>query len=176
MPPALDGAVISGSRRVQRGLKVLGLPVMVALQVSPPALRLDHPRLGRRIVVAMALDGGVQVSLGVVQRASRRARLRLGRLCASHRRIAYRSRYPPGEQVAITALGPQGRRHIDVVMPYSVRVRYGAPIAAPMSWSELRDIDTAAPFDIGDASLFAKRAGSRALDGWGVADQGLANL
>lgn len=45
-----------------------------------------------------------------------------------------------------------------------------------MSWSELRDIDTAAPFGIGDATLLAKRAGSRALAGWGRTDQSLPDL
>jgi bifunctional non-homologous end joining protein LigD len=61
-------------------------------------------------------------------------------------------------------------------MPYSARARSGAPIAAPVSWSELRDIDTAAPFGIGDATLLAERAGSPALAGWGVADQSLPDL
>jgi len=76
VPPALDGAVISGSRRVQRGLKVLGRPVMVALQVSPSALRLDDARLS------------------LVQCVSRRARLRLGRLCANQCQIAYFACHP----------------------------------------------------------------------------------
>lgn len=78
VPPALDGAVISGARRVQRGLKILGLPVTVALQVSPPMLRLGDTRLG------------------VGQRASRRVRLRLGRRCAGQRRITHLARHHPG--------------------------------------------------------------------------------
>ncbi len=61
-------------------------------------------------------------------------------------------------------------------MPYSARARSGGSIAAPVSWSELRDIDTAAPFGIGDATLLAKRAGSRALAGWGRTDQSLPDL
>jgi bifunctional non-homologous end joining protein LigD len=70
----------------------------------------------------------------------------------------------------------RNQRGSTAVMPYSARARSGAPIAAPLSWSELRDIDTAAPFGIGDASLLAERAGSAALAGWGIADQGLPDL
>lgn len=61
----------------------------------------------------------------------------------------------------------RNQRGSAAVMPYSARARSGALIAAPVSWSELRDIDTGAPFEIGDATILAEQTGSRALVGWG---------
>ena len=62
------------------------------------------------------------------------------------------------------------------IMPYSARARPGAPVAAPVSWSELNDIDTAARWTIRDADELIARAGGRGLEGWGFADQVLPEL
>lgn len=62
------------------------------------------------------------------------------------------------------------------VMPYSVRARSGAPVAAPISWKEMETIDTPAHWRVGDAKELVKRAASKALAGWGRADQTLPDL
>jgi bifunctional non-homologous end joining protein LigD len=65
----------------------------------------------------------------------------------------------------------RNQRGATAIMPYAARARAGAPVAAPVSWTELRDIDTAARWHVTDAAELIERAGSRALSGWGVADQ-----
>ncbi|USU04102.1 DNA ligase D [Sphingomonadaceae bacterium OTU29LAMAA1] len=70
----------------------------------------------------------------------------------------------------------RNQRGSTAIMPYSARARAGAPVAAPVSWTELRDIDTAARWGVRDAAELLDRATSRALAGWGVADQVLPDL
>lgn len=70
----------------------------------------------------------------------------------------------------------RNQRGSTAIMPYSARARPGAPVAAPVSWTELRDIDTAARWSVRDAAELLERATSRALAGWGVADQVLPDL
>ena len=70
----------------------------------------------------------------------------------------------------------RNQRGSTAVMPYSARARPGAPVAAPVSWSELRDIDTAARWGVSDTDDLIARAGSRGLKGWGVADQTLPDF
>ena len=70
----------------------------------------------------------------------------------------------------------RNQRGATAIMPFSARSREGAPVAAPVSWTELRDLDTAARWSVRDADELLKRAGSRALAGWGVADQVLPDL
>ena len=70
----------------------------------------------------------------------------------------------------------RNQRGSTAIMPYSARSRPGAPVAAPVSWTELRDLDTAARWSVRDADELLKRAGSRALEGWGVTDQVLPDL
>jgi bifunctional non-homologous end joining protein LigD len=70
----------------------------------------------------------------------------------------------------------RNQRGATAVMPYSVRSRPFAPIAVPLTWDELRDLDSAAHWHIGDATEMVKRAGSKNLAHWGRADQILPDL
>ena len=70
----------------------------------------------------------------------------------------------------------RNHRTATAVMPYSARARPGMPVAAPVSWDELRDIDTAAAFTIADVEQLLKRARSKKLKGWGTGAQRLPTL
>jgi bifunctional non-homologous end joining protein LigD len=70
----------------------------------------------------------------------------------------------------------RNQRGSTAVLPYVARARAGAPVAAPVSWTELRDIDKASRWGVRDAAELIARAGSRELAGWGVADQVLPDL
>ncbi len=70
----------------------------------------------------------------------------------------------------------RNQRGATAVLPYVARARANAPVAAPVTWTELRTIDSAHAFTIEDAALLIERAGSRALRGWGTADQTLPDL
>ena len=70
----------------------------------------------------------------------------------------------------------RNQRGATAVMPYSARAREGAPVAAPISWKEMETIDKPSHFRITDAKELLKRAGLKALQGWGRADQTLPDL
>ncbi|MDR6789797.1 bifunctional non-homologous end joining protein LigD [Sphingomonas sp. BE138] len=70
----------------------------------------------------------------------------------------------------------RNQRGATAIMPYSARARAGAPVAAPVSWTELRDLETAARWHVGDAEELIARANGRALAGWGVAEQVLPDF
>jgi bifunctional non-homologous end joining protein LigD len=70
----------------------------------------------------------------------------------------------------------RNQRGATAVMPYSVRARSGAPVAAPITWKEMETIDSPAHWHVGDAAELVKRAASKALSGWGRADQTLPDL
>ncbi len=70
----------------------------------------------------------------------------------------------------------RNQRGATAVMPYAVRARAGAPVAVPITWKEIETIDTPAHWHVGDAAELMKRAGSKALAGWGRADQVLPDL
>ena len=70
----------------------------------------------------------------------------------------------------------RNQRGATAVMPYGVRARENAPVAVPITWKEMEGIDAPNHFHIGDAAELVKRAGSKALSGWGRADQTLPDL
>ncbi len=70
----------------------------------------------------------------------------------------------------------RNQRGSTAVLPYVVRARPGAPVAAPVSWEELRTTDTPARFHLGDAALLVARAASAELRDWGIADQVLPSI
>jgi bifunctional non-homologous end joining protein LigD len=70
----------------------------------------------------------------------------------------------------------RNQRGSTAVLPYAARARETAPVAAPVTWSELRDLDSAKAFTIRDAATLIERANSRALAGWGTANQELPDL
>lgn len=70
----------------------------------------------------------------------------------------------------------RNQRGSTAILPYSARARSGAPVAAPVSWSELEDVETPAMFSVDDRDTLIARANARALTGWGVADQVLPDV
>lgn len=70
----------------------------------------------------------------------------------------------------------RNQRTATAVLPWSLRARAGAPVAAPVNWKELPDIDRASRWTIADLKPLLRRARSKALSGWGLADQSLPHL
>ena len=70
----------------------------------------------------------------------------------------------------------RNQRGSTAVLPYSARARSGAPVAVPIGWNELKEMQDAKPFSIDDVAALIERAASKPLSGWGFADQGLPNV
>jgi bifunctional non-homologous end joining protein LigD len=70
----------------------------------------------------------------------------------------------------------RNQRGSTAVMPYSARARAGAPVAAPVTWEELKDIASAHEWSIGDAEALIERANGKDLKGWGFAAQSLPGV
>jgi bifunctional non-homologous end joining protein LigD len=70
----------------------------------------------------------------------------------------------------------RNQRGSTAIMPYSARARAGAPVAAPVTWTELRDIDSAARWSVRDVDELVERANGRRLAGWGFAAQVLPEV
>ena len=70
----------------------------------------------------------------------------------------------------------RNQRGATAVLPYSARARSGAPVAVPVTWNELKGMDSAKQFSIDQAETLLRRASSKALHGWGFADQHLPDL
>ncbi|MGN6156339.1 MAG: non-homologous end-joining DNA ligase [Sphingomicrobium sp.] len=68
----------------------------------------------------------------------------------------------------------RNHRTATAVLPYSARARQRMPVAAPVAWQELEQIDRSDAFTILDAESLLDRA--QALVGWGEADQILPML
>ncbi|WP_030541471.1 DNA ligase D [Sphingobium sp. DC-2] len=67
----------------------------------------------------------------------------------------------------------RNQRGATAVLPYVVRARENAPVAVPVTWEELEDIESAGAFTIADVDQLIERANSRDLRGWGEARQTL---
>ncbi len=70
----------------------------------------------------------------------------------------------------------RNQRGATAILPYAARARPNAPVAAPVSWDELPDLETAARWTVLDAAELIERANTKALAGWGIADQVLPDL
>jgi bifunctional non-homologous end joining protein LigD len=70
----------------------------------------------------------------------------------------------------------RNQRGSTAVLPYVARARPGAPVAVPVGWTELRDIATPQLFSVRDADALIERSTSRALKGWGQAEQVLPDI
>jgi bifunctional non-homologous end joining protein LigD len=70
----------------------------------------------------------------------------------------------------------RNQRGATAILPYSARARERAPVAAPISWDELEDLQSGAPFTVRDGGQLVERASGRALQGWGEASQVLPDL
>ncbi len=70
----------------------------------------------------------------------------------------------------------RNQRGSTAVMPYSARAREQAPVAVPVGWDELADIEKAGAWTIKDAKDLLERAASPELKGWGFASQTLPNF
>lgn len=70
----------------------------------------------------------------------------------------------------------RNQRTATAILPWSLRARPGAPVAAPVSWEELGGIERSSRFTIGDVELLLRRARGRALRRWGLARQTLPRL
>jgi bifunctional non-homologous end joining protein LigD len=70
----------------------------------------------------------------------------------------------------------RNQRGATAILPYSARARERAPVAAPISWDELEDLKSGAPFTVRDGAQLLERASGRALQGWGEASQVLPDL
>lgn len=70
----------------------------------------------------------------------------------------------------------RNHRTATAIMPWSARARAGMPVAAPVSWEELPGVEQANAFTIIDAELLMRRAKSRPLKRWGIAEQRLPQI
>ena len=70
----------------------------------------------------------------------------------------------------------RNQRGSTAVMPFSARAREGAPVAAPVAWNELKNLEDARGFTIADAKKLHDRARSKSLAGWGFAEQRLPDV
>jgi bifunctional non-homologous end joining protein LigD len=65
----------------------------------------------------------------------------------------------------------RNQRTATAIMPWSLRAREGAPVAAPVSWAELEKARSAAAMTVADVGEVKARV--RRLRGWGAGDQSL---
>ncbi|MET0269167.1 MAG: DNA ligase D [Sphingomonas sp.] len=65
----------------------------------------------------------------------------------------------------------RNQRGATAILPYAVRARAGAPVAAPITWAELKTVPGPAHDTMADAAALLKRAKSKPLQNWGVARQ-----
>lgn len=68
----------------------------------------------------------------------------------------------------------RNQRSASAVMPWTVRSRTGAPVAAPVTWEELRKVGGSARWTITDGDELWERVGR--MQNWGKADQTLPDV
>lgn len=70
----------------------------------------------------------------------------------------------------------RNQRGSTAVMPYSARAREQAPVAVPIGWDALADVEKAGQWTIKDSDELLARAASPELKGWGFANQTLPDF
>jgi len=70
----------------------------------------------------------------------------------------------------------RNQRGATAIMPWCVRARPSAPVAAPVTWDELAGIDTAGQWTIADVAELKRRASSKKLAKWGTTKQALPEV
>src|SRR3546814_19170359 len=65
----------------------------------------------------------------------------------------------------------RNQRGSTAIMPYSARARENAPVAVPIGWEELADVQSAGQWTIKDAAALLDRAASPELKRWGFASR-----
>jgi bifunctional non-homologous end joining protein LigD len=70
----------------------------------------------------------------------------------------------------------RNQRTATAILPYSARARAGMPVAAPIDWNELEDVDRSDFFTVADVETLLERANSRKLKSWGTARQSLPRI
>ena len=70
----------------------------------------------------------------------------------------------------------RNQRTATAIMPYSARARAGMPVAAPVGWDELEQIDRSDAFTIADVEQLLKRSKNRKLNNWGKGKQRLPRV
>jgi bifunctional non-homologous end joining protein LigD len=68
----------------------------------------------------------------------------------------------------------RNQRTATAIMPYSVRARARMPVAAPVEWDELQDIERADAFTVADVEQLLERA--RTMKCWGAGNQRLLTI
>ncbi len=68
----------------------------------------------------------------------------------------------------------RNQRTATAILPFSARAKAGSPVAAPVSWNELKRIERSDHFSILDAAKLRRRADK--LGGWGTGEQRLPRL
>jgi bifunctional non-homologous end joining protein LigD len=67
----------------------------------------------------------------------------------------------------------RNQRTATAIQPYSARALRRMPVAAPVGWDELEDVDRSDAFTISDVETLLQRARSRELKNWGQGGQRL---
>ena len=70
----------------------------------------------------------------------------------------------------------RNQRTATAILPYSARAGAGMPVATPVTWNELNEIDRSDAFTIADVEALLRRARSGKLKTWGAAAQRLPTL
>lgn len=70
----------------------------------------------------------------------------------------------------------RNQRGATAVQPWTVRAREGAPVAMPIEWKELPDVQSAAAYSLQDIDMIVKRAASSGLQDWAAKKQKLPKL